>query len=142
MKLVAFLLVSFLSLASVTVSAEIVNLNKANAATMSYYLKGIGEKKADDIVKYRKENGTFKAIEDIMQVKGIGEGIFNKIKKDLSLTSGKTTLPEKTKAVKTDKKKTKETAKKESEKITDKANKKASKDNKAKAKEDKGKQSS
>jgi competence protein ComEA len=43
-------------------------------------LPGIGETRAQDIVDYRNENGPFKRIEDLLQVKGIGEGTFEKIK--------------------------------------------------------------
>jgi len=43
-------------------------------------LPGIGETRAQDIVDYRNENGPLKRIEDLLQVKGIGEGTFEKIK--------------------------------------------------------------
>ena len=43
-------------------------------------LPGIGETRAQDIVDYRNENGPFKRIEDLLQVKGIGEGTFEQIK--------------------------------------------------------------
>ena len=43
-------------------------------------LPGIGEVTAQRIVDYRNENGPFKRIEDLLQVKGIGEGTFAKIK--------------------------------------------------------------
>jgi len=43
-------------------------------------LPGIGEARAQDIVDYRIENGPFKRIEDLLQVKGIGEGTFEKMK--------------------------------------------------------------
>ena len=43
-------------------------------------LTGIGEKKAEDIIKYREENGAFTSIEDIKNVKGIGNSIYEKIK--------------------------------------------------------------
>ena len=39
-------------------------------------LKGIGQKYAERIVEYREKNGLFKQIEDIMNVKGIGSKIF------------------------------------------------------------------
>ncbi len=43
-------------------------------------LPGIGEAKAEDIITYREENGLFEKIEDIMNVSGIGEAVFAKIK--------------------------------------------------------------
>jgi len=43
-------------------------------------LPGIGETRAQAIVDYRSENGPFKRIEDLLKVKGIGEGTFEKIK--------------------------------------------------------------
>ena len=43
-------------------------------------VEGIGESKADSIIKYREENGNFKTIEDIKNVSGIGELLFEKIK--------------------------------------------------------------
>ena len=43
-------------------------------------LPGIGETRAQDIVDYREENGPFKRIEDLLQVKGIGEGTFGQVK--------------------------------------------------------------
>lgn len=43
-------------------------------------LSGIGEGRAQAIVDYRNENGPFRHIEDLLQVKGIGEGTFAKIK--------------------------------------------------------------
>ena len=43
-------------------------------------LPGIGETRAQAIVDYRNENGPFKRIEDLLQVKGIGEGTLDKIK--------------------------------------------------------------
>ncbi len=43
-------------------------------------LPGIGETRAQAIVDYRSGNGPFKRIEDLLQVEGIGEGTFEKIK--------------------------------------------------------------
>lgn len=46
-------------------------------------LPGIGEKTAEKIVAYRTQNGNFKTLEELMEVKGIGNVKFNKIKKFL-----------------------------------------------------------
>ena len=48
-------------------------------------LTGIGEKKALDIIEYREKNNGFKNIEDIKNIKGIGDSIFDKIKDRLTL---------------------------------------------------------
>ena len=46
-------------------------------------LTGIGEAKADAIINYRNENGSFSNIEDIKNVSGIGDAIFEKIKDNI-----------------------------------------------------------
>ncbi len=56
-----------------------VNINKASKEELMT-LPGVGASKADSIIEYREENGTFKKIEEIMQISGIKEGLFNKIK--------------------------------------------------------------
>ena len=43
-------------------------------------ISGIGSSKAKSIIEYRKQNGKFKTIEDIMNVSGIGKSLFEKIK--------------------------------------------------------------
>lgn len=93
MKINALFVTVLLFFMSFSVSAEVINMNMADAATFQYYLKGIGEKKAASIIEYRTENEKFNAIEEIMAVKGIGEGIFAKIKDNLSLTEGLVVVP-------------------------------------------------
>ena len=56
-----------------------VDINRAET-WLFVALPGIGEVLAQRIVDYRSENGPFKRIEDLLQVKGIGEGTFAKIK--------------------------------------------------------------
>lgn len=56
-----------------------ININTASAAELEQ-LSGIGQAKAQAIVDYREENGDFTSIEEIKEVKGIGEGIFENIK--------------------------------------------------------------
>lgn len=56
-----------------------VNLNTASREEL-LTLSGVGESKADAIISYREENGGFHAIEDIMNISGIKEGVFGRIK--------------------------------------------------------------
>ena len=55
------------------VSAGPVDINSADAETLSAELKGIGLTKAKAIVEYRQKHGPFKNPEDLSLVKGIGE---------------------------------------------------------------------
>ena len=55
-----------------------VNLNTGSAAEL-IQLPGVGEKVAARVVAYRKENGPFQKIEEIMNVKGIGEKTFTRL---------------------------------------------------------------
>ncbi len=58
-----------------------------NTATVKDFesLKGIGVKKAEDIVKYRKSIQCFKSINELTDVKGIGEATLKKNIKELTL---------------------------------------------------------
>ncbi len=56
-----------------------ININSASKSHLMS-LTGIGEGKANAIIEYRKTNGSFKYIEEIKNVKGIGESIYHKIK--------------------------------------------------------------
>ena len=60
-------------------SSGLVNLNTAGKEALMT-LSGIGESKAEDIIRYREESGGFKKIEDIMKVPGIKNAGFQKIK--------------------------------------------------------------
>lgn len=60
-----------------------INLNKASAADLMR-LPGIGEAKAEKILEYRKKVGDFLSPEDIMNVSGIGEAIFQNIKDQIT----------------------------------------------------------
>ena len=61
-----------------------ISINKANKEELMN-LPGIGESKANAIIKYRDENGNFDKIEDIINVSGIGELVFEKIKEYICL---------------------------------------------------------
>ncbi len=62
----------------------LVDINRADAAELMT-LPGIGASKADSIISYREENGGFSSIEDIMNVEGIKEGVFNRIKEHIKV---------------------------------------------------------
>jgi len=80
-------LLSFFT-AGVALAAETVNLNKADAAAIQQSLIGIGPVKAEAIISYRKKNGKFSGVDDLLNVKGIGPGLIKKNKKYLSLSKG------------------------------------------------------
>lgn len=65
-------------------NSERINLNTASAADLQK-LTGIGEKKAEQIIAYREQKGSFKKIEDLMQVSGIGEKTFESLKDQLAV---------------------------------------------------------
>lgn len=67
------MLASLLALSSGVAFAGAVNINTADARTLSKELKGIGQAKAEAIVKYRTEMGPFKSVEELKKVQGVGD---------------------------------------------------------------------
>ena len=65
-------------------SPGLVNINTASAQQLME-LSGIGEVRADAIVRYREENGVFGSIDEILNVKGIGEKTFEKIRSQITV---------------------------------------------------------
>lgn len=63
---------------------RIININTAPIEELET-LTGIGPSKAYDIIKYREDNGLFKTVEELKEVKGIGESIYNKIKSRITI---------------------------------------------------------
>ena len=61
-----------------------ININTAGEEELTS-LNGIGESRARDILTYRKEYGPFRSIEDIKQVPGIKNAVFEKIKDDITV---------------------------------------------------------
>lgn len=61
-----------------------VSINSADKKLLRQ-LPGVGDKTAAAIVKYRKENGKFKSVDDLMKVKGIGDKKLKKMKQYLKL---------------------------------------------------------
>ena len=77
--------------ATATASSPI-NLNTATAAQLET-LPGIGPASAKRIVEYREKNGAFKKIEELMNVKGIGEKSFLKLKPLITVGTDKAEKP-------------------------------------------------
>ncbi len=73
----------------VALSTEVINLNNATATQIAS-LPGIGLKTAELVVAYRQKNGPFKKIEEIMNVRGVGEKSFLRIKSRLTVADVKT----------------------------------------------------
>ncbi|QJI28201.1 ComEA family DNA-binding protein [Pseudomonas sp. ADAK18] len=55
-----------------------VNLNSADAETLRRDLFGIGAAKARAIIAYRESNGPFTAVDELLEVKGIGKSLLEK----------------------------------------------------------------
>ncbi|MFL1390266.1 ComEA family DNA-binding protein [Pseudomonas tritici] len=62
-----------------------VNLNAADAETLRRDLFGIGAAKAKAIVAYRESNGPFTAVDELLEVKGIGKALLEKNRERLMI---------------------------------------------------------
>jgi len=69
-------------------AAQTVNLNTAPAEQLER-LPGVGPKTAARIIEYRQKNGGFKKVEELMNVRGIGEKAFLKMKNQLTVAAPK-----------------------------------------------------
>jgi len=77
------LMIMALSLCAFNAFSSPVNINTADAKTISDALSGIGLKKAEAIIKYRTEKHPFKTLEDLLEVSGIGEKTIEINKNDI-----------------------------------------------------------
>ena len=73
-----------LSLLTASLSLAAVNINTASPSELEA-LPGIGPAKAKAIADYRQQHGAFKSVEELKNVKGIGEGIFSKLKTEATV---------------------------------------------------------
>jgi len=62
-----------------------VNINTADAQTLAAGLKGVGQSRAADIVRYRETYGPFTAVEELTEVKGVGKSTIEKNRHVLTL---------------------------------------------------------
>ena len=94
MKIVKLLgkvmVISSIALAAAISHAAPVNINTADIKALSENINGVGPKKAEAIVSYRKAKGPFKSIEELSNVKGIGLKLIEKNKADLRITDATT----------------------------------------------------
>jgi len=81
------LLTAIASLVLFSQSLFAVNINTADAVAIAEELSGVGMKKAQAIIDYRKSNGDFKTIESLTEVKGIGLKTVEKNRDVIELTS-------------------------------------------------------
>ena len=70
-------------------AASLLNLNTATQAELEK-LPGVGPAMAKTIIEYRQKNGGFKKVEELMNVKGIGEKSFLKLKTLVTVAPAKT----------------------------------------------------
>ncbi|MCP1659897.1 ComEA family DNA-binding protein [Neisseria perflava] len=66
-------------------SLAAVNINTASQSELEA-LPGIGPAKAKAIVAYRQQHGQFKSVDELKNVKGIGEGIYGKLKGEATVS--------------------------------------------------------
>ncbi|BDM24237.1 MULTISPECIES: ComEA family DNA-binding protein [Pseudomonas] len=63
----------------------LLNLNQADAATLQKELNGIGKAKAEAIVAYREANGAFASVDELLEIKGIGNALLERNRDKLSV---------------------------------------------------------
>jgi len=85
MKMIKAILFCSALLIAGLAQAGSVNINQADAAVLSSELNGIGEKKAQAIVDYRTQHGPFNTLEDLQNVKGIGDQTIEKNRDKMTL---------------------------------------------------------
>ena len=86
MKKLLLALALCFALSGIAVAA--VNINTATKEELTS-LKGVGDKRAQEIIDYRKKNGDFKSVDDLEKVPGIGPGLMKQIRSEVGVT-GKT----------------------------------------------------
>jgi competence protein ComEA len=84
MKFIQSVILLFAMITSSVLFAEPVNINTADANSLSAVIKGVGEKRADAIVQYRSAHGDFATVDDLVNVKGIGPATVEKNRANLT----------------------------------------------------------
>ena len=84
------ILTLIMCLALAGTAAAVVNINTATKEELTT-IKGIGDKRAQEIIDYRKKNGDFKSIDELEKVPGIGPGTMKQIRSQVTVTGKPTT---------------------------------------------------
>ncbi len=63
----------------------VVNINSADADTLAGALDGVGKSRAREIVRYREAYGPFYSVEDLLEVRGVGQSILNNNRERITL---------------------------------------------------------
>jgi len=79
------LLLSLVLSSGVAFAGAPVNVNTADAPAIASAMQGVGLKKAEAIVAYRKEHGAFKSLDQLASVKGIGLKTVEKNRESITL---------------------------------------------------------
>jgi competence protein ComEA len=87
-KLSTVAAIALLSMSALSFGGQ-VDINTADAETISAELNGIGLSKAKAIVEYREKHGPFNSAEDLSLVKGIGERTVEKNRSDIMVSKSK-----------------------------------------------------
>lgn len=85
MKKLKIFITACMLMFSASMLAAPVDINTADVKTLETELVGVGQSKAQAIVDYRKSHGKFSSINDLVNVKGIGNKIIEKNKEKLVL---------------------------------------------------------
>ncbi len=78
-------LFTFLLVAALRSYAAPVDVNSADADGLAESLNGVGPKIAAAIVEYRKQNGPFQSIDELLNVKGVGSKMLERNQEDIIL---------------------------------------------------------
>jgi competence protein ComEA len=70
-----------------------IDINQADAKTIAKELNGVGLSRAQAIVEYREKNGTFKNVDDLKKVKGIGAKTLEQNRSNIRLDAVETKKP-------------------------------------------------
>ncbi len=86
MEIIKKTLLAVCLLIPIVLFAETVNINTADKEALMTSIKGVGEKRAEAIIAYREQNGSFKSVEELADVRGVGPSIVEKNMDNLSVT--------------------------------------------------------